>query len=406
MKKHSNVHFYKGLPPEGALVKWFKPEHHGILILDDLMEESGNDKRVLDLFTKDSHHRAAIPALVAGGKAAAMVCPWDFDVHSLLTMDGISSTPVENSVQFLRLRDKYKSDLLDDSRLTKAAGLAAQQELLLESPAPDSWKEPRLKSVNRQLRHWTTKIRQPGGVRAIGRDDDDPYDDDANNLAVGTVQQFMSNIAKIQKGIKRKATTPNFSFKTGSKGKRLLPKTPKRKKSAPSTLKTPEKSLEELATELPFSDQLGESPWKTPGELARDSLRAIRRRTRKSQSEERKKEGLKQTVLKKAAEKALKQLAPAPDWKPFGIEFHLPGYNYAGPGTKLAKRLKRGDKGINRLDDIALHHDIAYSKAKNLQDKWKADDVMIKAIDRLPGKKTMTEKVVKKIMQAKRKLKL
>ena len=31
---------------------------------------------------------------------------------------------------------------------------------------------------------------------------------------------------------------------------------------------------------------------------------------------------------------------------------------------------------------------------------------MIKAIDRLPGKKTMTEKVVKKIMQAKRKLKL
>ena len=57
MKKHSNVHFYKGLPPEGALVKWFKPEHHGILILDDLTEESGNDKRVLDLFTKDSHHR-------------------------------------------------------------------------------------------------------------------------------------------------------------------------------------------------------------------------------------------------------------------------------------------------------------------------------------------------------------
>ena len=27
------------------------------IILDDLMEELGNDKRVLDLFTKDSHHR-------------------------------------------------------------------------------------------------------------------------------------------------------------------------------------------------------------------------------------------------------------------------------------------------------------------------------------------------------------
>ena len=55
-KKQSKVTFYKGRPPKGALVKWFKPHHHGILILDDLMEESGNDKRLLDLFTKDSHH--------------------------------------------------------------------------------------------------------------------------------------------------------------------------------------------------------------------------------------------------------------------------------------------------------------------------------------------------------------
>ena len=57
MKRQSNVLFYKGLPPEGALVKWFKADQHGILVLDDLMEESGNDKRVMDLFTKDSHHR-------------------------------------------------------------------------------------------------------------------------------------------------------------------------------------------------------------------------------------------------------------------------------------------------------------------------------------------------------------
>ena len=49
--------FYKGIPPEGSLAKWFKPQDNGLLILDDLMAESGNDKRVLDLFTKDSHHR-------------------------------------------------------------------------------------------------------------------------------------------------------------------------------------------------------------------------------------------------------------------------------------------------------------------------------------------------------------
>ena len=70
---------------------------------------------------------------------------------------------------------------------------------MLESPAPDTWKEPRLKSVNRQLRQWTKKIRQPGDIRAIGRDDDYTDDDDANNLAVGAMQQFMSNIAKIRR---------------------------------------------------------------------------------------------------------------------------------------------------------------------------------------------------------------
>ena len=89
-----------------------------------------------------------------------------------------------------------------------------------------------------------------------------------------------------------------------------------------------------------------------------------------------------------------------------GKEFHIPSYQYAGPGTHLRKRLQRGDPGINRLDRIAKIHDIDYSKAKNLQDKWKADDKMIRAITNLPGMKTKTEGVVKKIMQAKRKLKL
>ena len=60
-------------------------------------------------------------------------------------MDGKSSTPAEYSIQFLELWDQYKSKLLDGSRLTKAADLAAQQHLLLESNAPDGWKEPCLK---------------------------------------------------------------------------------------------------------------------------------------------------------------------------------------------------------------------------------------------------------------------
>ena len=77
-----------------------------------------------------------------------------------------------------------------------------------------------------------------------------------------------------------------------------------------------------------------------------------------------------------------------------------------GPSTHLEKRLARGDPGINRLDKIAKQHDIDYSRAKNLREKWTADKKMTKAIDNLPGRKTPTEFIVKQIMNAKRKLKL
>ena len=89
-----------------------------------------------------------------------------------------------------------------------------------------------------------------------------------------------------------------------------------------------------------------------------------------------------------------------------GIEFHSSGYQYLGPGTKLKKCLARGDPGINRLDRIAKQHDIDYARAKNLQDKWIADTRMIQSINKLPGKKTLTERLIRKIMQAKKRLKL
>ena len=60
-----------------------------------------------------------------------------------------------------------------------------------------------------------------------------------------------------------------------------------------------------------------------------------------------------------------------------GVEFHPPGCQYLGPGTKLEKRLKRGDPGKNRLDRIVKQHDIDYSKAKNIIGVWKADERMV-----------------------------
>ena len=41
-------------------------------------------------------------------------------------------------------------------------------------------------------------------------------------------------------------------------------------------------------------------------------------------------------------------------------EFHLPGYNYCGPGTKVVTRILKGDKGINELDEACRIHDIEY----------------------------------------------
>lgn len=56
------------------------------------------------------------------------------------------------------------------------------------------------------------------------------------------------------------------------------------------------------------------------------------------------------------------------------FELHIPGYRYCGPGTKLQKRLTRGDPGINPLDNLCKEHDIAYSQSRdNLPKRHEAD---------------------------------
>ena len=59
------------------------------------------------------------------------------------------------------------------------------------------------------------------------------------------------------------------------------------------------------------------------------------------------------------------------------FELHIPGYQYCGPGTKLAKRLARGDLGINSLDAACKEHDIAYSRNReNIQARNTADKIL------------------------------
>ncbi|KAJ8966951.1 hypothetical protein NQ317_006781 [Molorchus minor] len=79
------------------------------------------------------------------------------------------------------------------------------------------------------------------------------------------------------------------------------------------------------------------------------------------------------------------------------IELHIPGYNYCGPGTKLAKRLARGDVGINPLDDGCKKHDIPYSQFNNTSTRNVADRELatvaaarVKASDAKLGEKLAT----------------
>ena len=53
--RKKGVTFSAGVPTEEDLDSWFPSG--GLLVMDDLMTEGNNDKTVLDIFTKHSHHR-------------------------------------------------------------------------------------------------------------------------------------------------------------------------------------------------------------------------------------------------------------------------------------------------------------------------------------------------------------
>ena len=58
MQKKDGIQFHRGLPDPGHLTQWFGRTRGGVLVLDDLMEEGGQDKR----FSSSQHHRAVFDA--------------------------------------------------------------------------------------------------------------------------------------------------------------------------------------------------------------------------------------------------------------------------------------------------------------------------------------------------------
>ena len=229
-------------------------------------------------------------------------------------MEGITSTPLEDSVAFLQLRDRYKNSLLEDSRLTKAAGLAAQQELLLNSPADAAWKIPRLKALNKELRVWSQKIRQPGQAGHPGSPEDE------SNLAVGPTQQFMGNIAKLKNKLNRPAATPPITptkqsgrkiksepmkkgtpkFTPQSKKKKYSPEEKKLKASysPKEQIYSSEGDFESATDELPATPLTGK-------QLAHSFIKSAKTKAVEA-------------AKSRAKELALKRLERQPGWKHFG----------------------------------------------------------------------------------------
>lgn len=58
------------------------------------------------------------------------------------------------------------------------------------------------------------------------------------------------------------------------------------------------------------------------------------------------------------------------------FELHSPGYNYLGPGTNLHLKEEKNIPPINKLDEAAKEHDIAYSNSKDLSERHKADKIL------------------------------
>ena len=99
-------------------------------------------------------------------------------------------------------------------------------------------------------------------------------------------------------------------------------------------------------------------------------------------------------------------------WAKFPGEMHVPGMNFAGPGTNLDKRLTSTDayqewsKPVDRVDNAAYHHDLAYKYFNNKQTRNLADQMMLEEMNSIqnPTQKEIRErKIIEPIISAKAK---
>jgi hypothetical protein len=80
-------------------------------------------------------------------------------------------------------------------------------------------------------------------------------------------------------------------------------------------------------------------------------------------------------------------------------EMHIPGYNYCGPGTQVFERVKRGDNGVNYLDNACKLHDIEYmAYIDNTEKIIESDKKLIEAASKVLQKNFNNTGILGKII--------
>ena len=204
-----------------------------------------------------------------------------------------------------RLVDHYKGALMENSRLTHAARLAAKQHALLASPnIPPATKKIRVKALGPAVRRATKRVRTmslPGA--AAGADEDD-----GDEFAQGPMETFLKTLIK--------SSTP----KAAPKSKPKVPPKPTFLTKTPISVPLPDDDWEaELAAPIPSTSKSKTTPTLSKGKspVAGPSKRP---RFRFSQAA---KEG------KKLAKEVLK-LKRQPGWSEWGekVQRKLHGKDY------------------------------------------------------------------------------
>ena len=178
-----------------------------------------------------------------------------------------------------RLTDEYKGRLTENMRLTKAARLAAEKHLLLDSNMPSGLKEARVKQVSRPLNRLIKKIRG-GPPVAAPLPEGEEEDDETDAMVEGPTATLVRSLLK--KAHRKKGATITSGNAAETPHRPALPPKPKCVR-----LQVPSLSLEEQReAPLPFAEVLGSSPGSTSKEKADIIVNKLKRQQRKKAATE------------------------------------------------------------------------------------------------------------------------